>query len=473
MGGRVDAGLVAGFGFVATSALGQRTFYKADGHVYLMSIVEGNLQHPHHMLYKPLIAGLHHGLAPLGVSLYQAGVLASALGTGIGLGCACLAAQRFGLRRSATWAVPGLMLTVPALAFFATVVELHGVFLGFAGPALLAAAALARRPTAGNGVFFGAALALAFVGHASAVLLPALLLPLALFYPQRDATLARLRTLVWPSLVAAAVFVPFLLALPALGRAAGLSVEVSSAAAYVARDAMVFAADGRRWLTTLVDEWLLPYAPLDLVALGLCLAGQVKGQARWLHAALVPYYLLCVFLLPNAEHGAYLTPFAFPLALLVVRALRWPTLLVLAAAGLGGGVAWIVGHDRPELAATFARGVRAAARGARPYLLLGDHDEVKATLIGLPAVETALVLHAGAVLPEQLPAVLDRFDAILRPHFAAGDAVLLTAGAAQALEGVVPSGSRVLPALAARYRLERCDVASGDAAFAGWRLTPK
>lgn len=473
MAQRADAGFVAGLGFAAVFALRQHTFYKADGHVYLMSIVEGNVQHPHHMLYKPLIAGLHRLLAPLGASLYDAGVLASALGTGIGLGCAHLAARWLGLRRVEAWAVAALMLAVPALLFFGTVVELHGVFLGFAGPALLAAAALCRAPTAARGAWFGLGLALAYVGHASAGLLPALLLPLALSYPERNATWRRLRSLWAPVLLAGVVFGAFLFVLPALGRVAGLGVDTSSAAAYVLRDASAFAADAQRWLTTLWYEWLLPYAPLNLLALSACFVGTCKGQARWLLAALLPYYLVCVFLLPSAEFGAYLTPFAWPLALLSVRAAPASALWLLGAAGLAGGIAWIAQHDRPELARRFAAGVHEAAGGRPPFLLLGDHDDVKAALIGVPEAETLLLLHAGAIPAWQLSAVLDRFDAILRDQWRAGHVVLLTEGTVRELAEVTPSGPSVLPALRARYTLERIDVDGADARFAGWRLAAK
>lgn len=473
MAGRADAGIVALLGLAVAFALRQHTFYKDDGDVYLMTIVEGNLQHPHHMLYKPMVAGLHRLTAPLGASLYDAGVLLSALGTGIGLGCAYLAARWLGLRRGEARAVAALTLAVPAVLFFATVVELHGVFFGFLGPALLAAAALARRPTLGRGACLGAALALAYVGHASAGLLPSLLLPLLLFYPAPNVSLGRAREVLPAALLAGAVFGAFLYVLPWLGRITGIGVDSASAAAYVMRDAAAFAADGQRWLTTVWYEWLVPYAPFNLLALGLCFVGRHRAQARWLHAGLVPYYLVCVFLLPNAEFGAYLLPCAWPLALLTVRVLPARAAALLCFVGLLGGVVWIKTHDRPELAAQFAAGAREAGGGRPLVLLLGDHDDAKATLIGLPETEKIVVLHAGTVPADDLARLLDRVDALLAARWRDGRAVLLTDGAVRQLGQVAPSGPLVFPALQRRHQLTRVEIARPGAAFAGWLLQAK
>ncbi|HLU40631.1 MAG TPA: hypothetical protein VK081_14695 [Planctomycetota bacterium] len=461
-----DAMLAGACTFGVAHVLRQQTFYKGDGHVYLQSILEGNLQHPHHLVYKPLVLGVHRLSAPLGASLYDAGVLASALGTAVGIACAVLASRILGLTRGGAFAVAGLMLSVPALLFFATVVELHGVFLAFAGPALVAFAHLARAPGVRRGLVFGASLALAYVGHASAALLPALLLPLALYYPAGPATpAARLRALIAPTAAAGAVFALFLAVLPALGAWTGLGADTSSAAAYVVRDADTYARDARRWVTTLAYEWLLPYAPLGLVALAACFVGPCRGQARWLCAAVVPYYLVCVFLLPSPEFGAYLTPFAWPLALLARRVLPRAGLATAACAGLALGLAAIAWHDRPGAARDFAASVRAAAGGRAPFLLLGDHDELKAKLIALPDVPHLLLLHAGTVPQAMLDDALDRLEELLRAQQTEGRAVLLSDGAVRVLEQVAPSGPLVLPALRARFAVER---AGGG--FAGFEL---
>jgi hypothetical protein len=462
------AAVVAVVAFVVACALQQHTFYKGDGHVYLLGIVEGQLQHPHHMLFKALVSWTHWLGAPLGVSLYEAAVLLSALGTGIGVGCACLASRGLGRSRRHAVAVAVLMLSVPAVLFFATVVELHGIFLGFCGPALLATAALARRPTLWRGVGFGAALALAYLGHASAALLPAVLLPLALCYPAGGGGVTRVRALLAPTLAAAVLFGGFLVALPWLGRVTGLGADTESAAAYVARDALAFAADVGRWPVTLWHEWVLPYAPLNLVALWACWRGTSRAPARWLHLALVPYYLVCVLLLPSAEHGAYLTVFAWPLALIAVRECRSWSVVVVAAAGFAGGVGWIARHDQPELARAFGDGVRAAADGRGVFLLLGDDAEAKASLIALPDVDVLLVLHAGAVPAEVLGGVMDRLDAELRTRWRNGDVVLLTEGAVRRLGDVVPSGGLVVEALRKRYQLSRVEGNGAAVGFRGW-----
>ncbi len=449
-------------------ALRQHTFYKDDSHVYLLSILEGDLTHPHHMLFKPAVVLAHRLLAPWSVSLYEAALALGAVGTAFGVACALVASRWLALPRSAAWIVAGLVLSTPAVLFFGTVVEVHGSYFGFAGLTFLATAAFARRPTPARGALLGLAVAVAYMGHASAALLLALLAPTACFLAA-EARPGRWRSMVLPALAAGIAQALAVALLPSLGRAFGLGVDTADAARYVLRDALAFAGDPARWASTMWYEWIAPYAPMNLVAIAACWS-RFRVAARWLLAAVCPYYLLCVFLLPSAEYGAYLTPFAWPLALLVVRLVNLRVAALVAVAGAIGSVTWVSRHDDPELARAYARGVREAAAGQPPFLLLGDHADAKAFLIGLPDAGQLVILHAGAVPAAQFEAVMGGLVRIVDDALRAGRTVLLTAGARSLLQQVQPSGEKVVPALAARFRLTPVRAHGPGASFEGDRV---
>lgn len=465
--GRFDAGVAGVIAFAVLWLLRQHTFYKDDSHVYLMSILEGDRTHPHHMLFKPAIVLAHRALSPLSLSLYEAALALGAAATAVGIGCALAAARGMGLSRSRAWVVAALVLSVPAVLFFGTVVEVHGFYFAFAGVSFLATAALARAPTLLRGATLGFAVAVAYMGHASAALLLGLLVPSACFLASSPP--GRWRRFVAPALAAAATQLLAMSALPALGRALGLGVDTADAARYVFRDALAFAGDPWRWVSTLWYEWLAPYAPLNLLAV-FALWTRLRAAAAWVLLAVAPYYLLCVCLLPSAEFGAYLTPFAWPLGLLAVRLVGARVGAGLAIVGLGGGFAWVAAHDHPELARAYALGVQEVAEGKPPFLLLGDHTDAKAFLIALPDAGQLVVLHAGAVSAAQFEAVMGGLERIIRDALAAGRAVLLPAGARVLLEQVVPSGARVAPELATRFRLVPVRAVGPGTAFEGERV---
>lgn len=466
--GRFDAGVAGVIAFAVLWVLRQHTFYKDDSHVYLLSILEGDRTHPHHMLFKPAVVLAHRVLSPFSLSLYEAALALGAAATAIGIGCALAAARGMGLSRSRAWVVAALVLSVPAVLFFGTVVEVHGFYFAFAGVTFLGTAALARAPTLVRGALLGFAVAVAYMGHASAALLLGLLVPTACFLAPSPSP-GRWRRFVAPTLAAAATQLLAMLALPALGRALGLGVDTADAARYVFRDALAFAGEPWRWVATFWYEWLAPYAPLNLLAV-LALWTRLRAAAAWLMLAVVPYYLLCVCLLPSAEFGAYLTPFAWPLGLLAVRVAGARVGAGLAIVGFGGGFAWVAAHDRPELARAYALGVLEVAEGKPPFLLLGDHTDAKAFLIALPDAGQLVVLHAGSVSAEQFEAVMGGLERIIRDALADGRTVLLPAGARAMLERVVPSGSKVVPGLAARFRLVPVLARGPGAAFAGDRI---
>src|SRR5690606_15919454 len=110
----------------------QPVFYKTDGPFLVLNLAEGHCEHPYNVLYMPLLCGLHALLAPLGATPYASAVALSVLGGALGVGLAHVGLLRSGLDARAANAATLLVALTPAIVFFATVVEHHGIFLPFA-----------------------------------------------------------------------------------------------------------------------------------------------------------------------------------------------------------------------------------------------------------------------------------------------------------------------------------------------------
>ena len=170
-----EAGVVfVGFLLVYLT-LGQSVFYKGDGPWIVKRLIDGSTDYPHHKLYMPMLVAFGDLVAPLGMTPYRTGVVFSAVGSALGV---CLAHVAF------RWLVPGrawlatlLLGLCPAVLLFATVVEFHGVLLGFAGIAFLLAAHLAIKPGWIVAVALGIATSVAAGVHSSGLVLPGVLLP--------------------------------------------------------------------------------------------------------------------------------------------------------------------------------------------------------------------------------------------------------------------------------------------------------
>ena len=257
-----------GIGMLALSfflLLQQRTLYAIDSQWFLLAVAEGQLMHPFHYAYLPWVAVTWYALAPFGVSLHAAGVVASAVGAAFGLAVMHAAARLSGHdRRTAAWFVAGAIVA-PGLVFYATVVELHGPHFGACSLSFLAAASMARRPTVRGGLWLGLATGCGFAGHATGALLPAVVFPsvVALAAEHGHAW----RRCVRPLVAAAAVHGVIVLMLPKLLAACGYPVGVSSTVDFFGHYAAQFV--GRPWAVPLAcwHEWLVPFFPWSVVAL--------------------------------------------------------------------------------------------------------------------------------------------------------------------------------------------------------------
>ena len=479
--------------------LGQDKLYKVDGHYLLLQSHGGDLRHPFHPLYLLGLAALKTVTSAFGISLYRAGVLYSALGTAAAIGLMHAASRMVGMSRRAAAATAALVASAPAVVFFATVVEVHGPFLAYAGICCLAAAWLWRRADALAAVVFGACTATAALAHATGHLLPIALLPLLVAWPRdraaapsgagdlapagdsaRRAPSPRRRwTLVALALAthaAASALLP--LGLVALGLMGGAGRSFAALLAYLRAQWSAPAP-----LATVWHEWLWPFLPLSAVWLPALARRGERLLGAGLLVALLAYLVAAATLLGgDREFGAYLLPLAWPAALLTVRTLQrlprrpplWAaTTIALVAASLSLGVTHVARHDQAQQARAFAAGLREITRGEPAFLLIGGYAELEACFVALPEVPFKVLIEESKMDPSLLPQALPAFDLWLA-GWQVQHAVFLTNGGADYLRDPYwtptgPSGPLLLAHLQQSYRLE--PVAAG--AFVAHRVLPR
>jgi hypothetical protein len=440
---------------------GQSRFYLFDAETFYMLVARGQLEHPNHPLYLPACAGLAALLEPLGISLFRAMTLASALGTAVWVFTVHRAAATLGLARGPAQGAALLCATAPSVVFFATVIEVHGVFLAFAGLAFVAAARVARDPRPGRILVLGLATGLAATAHASGHLLP-------------------IAVGLWLCAEVPALRVPPTLAKAALlGASAHVLGRIGSGALVGGGDLAatldyVGAQAGRFRLSqlprTLWYEWLLPFAPVSLVALAALAGGPQRRVARALHAALVPYLAVAALMLGLAivEHGAYLQPLLFVAAVLTVRVLPGPAVAAAAVLGLGLGLAQVRAHDRPEADALRPAEVLALRGTGEAVFVMADEAEARPVLLAAPDLAVVrLELLTQGLLERDDAAAFAEFDGAFRSITGGGRGVVYLSQ--RAYRELLRRGDRLLGHLERSYEL--LPRVSGD--FRCYELRPR
>ena len=376
-----DSALLGAVALLGFLVLQQRTLYAIDSQWFLMSVLEGDLMHPFHYAYLPWLAAWWHALAPFGVSVHGAGVVASAVGAAFGVATMHAAARRCGHdRRTAAWFAV-VAAVAPGLVFYASVVELHGPHFGACSLAFLATATLARQPGVRAGIWLGLATGCGFAGHATGALLPAVVFPSALALAVERGHSWRL--CVRPLLAAAVVHGTIVLGLPKLLAACGYPVGVSSTAGFFGHYAAQFA--GRPWAVPMAlwHEWLLPFLPWSLVALAALRQPAARPFVVALALSSAVYVLVAAVLSADRnEGGAYLLPLLWPFATIAVRVLGSRGLALGALLGIAVAVVQVRVHDTHPSDA-FTAGFRAAIGDRRAFVVVGDTVEMASFFLDL------------------------------------------------------------------------------------------
>ncbi|HHI78692.1 MAG TPA: hypothetical protein ENK02_01790 [Planctomycetes bacterium] len=385
-------------GFMALYLLfGQTTFYREDGLQFVFNFIErGNLRHDHHLLYLPIAWGFRQALDWTGWGTHRILTVLSGLMTALGVFLAglTLVQARFG-RRQALFCL-GLLGFCPAVFFFATVVEIHGVFFPFAMGGFLLAEFLVREEGRRRQLGFAAALGaltwFASLVHSSGHLL----LPLlgAWIAARRGIRELLSPLLLWALVHGLLMGVGNPIVLHLLGEAKG----GASRALEVIQERTPLQGILGRIFPSLFKEVFISYPPLWVVAFLPLWDSRLWSKVGWALVGIAPYLLLTILFLadlhtfePIYERGAYLLPLAFPAAWLLSRRIpSFLVLLILLLIGAGRSIQQVWTHDtRPGR--PFAMGFRECTGGGPALLLAGGLVDLSSALLEMPEVRVIFI----------------------------------------------------------------------------------
>lgn len=354
----LDGAMVAvAFGTLAI-LLGQEAFYKVDGHG-LLRYLAGEGTHPRHPLTVPVLRAFQAVLAPLGLDDFRIVTVASAICTALGVFFAHVGFVSLRLARARAALATLLLACCPAVLFFATIVEFHGVFFAFAG---LSFALFARCIASGRvwtavcaGTSVGVAAAVHGLGH---FLSPVFGVWAALAYARSRPQAAR-DILAMGASIAGAHAATFLLTQSLF------SAHAASTQASFWKQSLAAPPDVARLPALFWVEYLRPYAALS-IAWPLCLLRQKTSRAAdaGMALGLVLYLATTWILVPYGdERGAYLTPLAMLGALAIASSLPLRLVTATAAVSLLIAVAELRIHDRPTPARAWMQAFEQCAQG--------------------------------------------------------------------------------------------------------------
>lgn len=314
---------------------GRQALHGFDAVRAIWAVRSGQGQVTGHFLYFPLGRVWWLLMEPFGLSVHDALRVLSAVSVAASVFFAHRAALALRMQpRAALLAALGYGC-MPAVLYFACIVEVDGVILGASAVTWLLAIRLGRRPMAARGLWLGAVTGITAGLHGGGhLLLASACLLLLCSWAQRSRQRGQWRPLqrAMPRLLLAvlahaAVYL-------SLSRVAGHHGQAA-----MAGNVVLLAPQWSRWPSTLLREWLLPFAPFSVLWLG----SLFRKQLRWLACG----YALCLtgyLALTNSviahfeslgpgslERGAFLVGIALPMVVLGMVWLR-PVLRVCAVA---------------------------------------------------------------------------------------------------------------------------------------------
>lgn len=428
-------------------------FYKTDG-PDIARLLDAHVQtgapleHPWHVGFLPVLETFRRLLLACGArpDYLQLGGWFSALGTAAGVGFAFAGMRRLAAPGVARLAALALALN-PGYLLFATVVEYHGPLQAALGLAFWWTAVQVQRPTWAGMAALGLLGHAAFLLHGQALFHPAWLLPF--FLARRWPCGSHRRDLAFAGF-AGAVHAGLWLLLPrcwpgAYGMWADLGRGFATEAS-IGRPQSLDYTPAILW-----QEWLWPLLPVGMLVWLAPLRRALRAEFLAFACGLLPFLYVSVRqLVFEPEYGAYLLPMVLPACLLVAQAAEGRARAWFAGSLLLGLLPVLFAH-RPHFEAQrrfdadFARGVAAAANGARPFVLVGSHRELAAAYatLGVPATlrppldgEVFLWVRSTATMPieQATPAHFAGVEGYLKALHAAGRAVLCTAAALSSLD---------------------------------------
>ncbi len=457
-------------------SLGQGALY-GDGPGILLELRDGRaFENVVHYLHGPIVLGIWLLTGPLGTTLYQAALSASALGTALGVMFVYLASHRLlGDRRSAAWSA-ALVATCPGILFYATVVELHGVFFTFFGLVALALANMALRPSIGRAVMLGLSTALASLAHATGHLLPAVVIML---YPVLPCVpRARITPRSWLVVAGVVLLVHVTVAVLTLGSLRLLGwggASVGFAADHMMQNTRMFWPRLLGIPATFLHEWLLPFLPISLT----CLVVMMIADAGARRMLAVLYVLVMLYVLPTAilvegsEFGAYFLPLAWPAALLTARVFspRWLALLVFL--GLCIGVPRLWARETIDQTRQAAASLTKLQPEQKLFFLPVTREDLELCFVGLPRADFYYLPKLVKYDEKTVRASLPILDGLIGRARADGQIVLLTEAGRESLVSAEAAAISSGPAaLAAHFAKSYKTVPVTVPGFRGWKLVP-
>ncbi len=430
-------------------ALRQEALHGVDVHGFLDSVYAGEPYHHHHTLYLRLAIAAATALAPLGLEPLDALCVLSACGAATAVAIAHRVFGRVAARLRAAAAAAWLAAT-PGLMFFATVAEVHAAFLPFAMLSLWLF--VARRGRALRGLVTGLSVGIAASVHATGHLLTPLWL---VWYLATEADRRAVRARLAGSMIAGHVAAAL-----AVGAAtAGGEAAAANQAGFVLEFARHFSASQSplAFLDAAVREWLLPFAPVSLLALAALARRDTARPAAVVCAGAAGYVLLSAILLLGAdEHGAYQLPLAALAALLAARVL--PGDLAMAGAVLTAlaSAVWLHAQDRPHHDPARAQTLSEMA-AERPMFFIFDGRREVDTIVRYRVQIPGTSVHdlAASLAPLEADAAATQFDALVTGLAASGRTLCFSRGALDRLRRVDhgPVGQLARQHLPNRYAL--------------------
>ncbi|MHC4079296.1 MAG: hypothetical protein ACYST0_12745, partial [Planctomycetota bacterium] len=326
-------------------SLGQGTLY-GDGPGILLEVQQHRaLGNTVHYLHGPILQALSWLISP-DFSLYQAGILESSIGAALGVLGVYLASQKLlgDWRRAAV--IAALVATCPGVLFYATVVELHGLFFAFFGLVALGLTNMVLQPTNVNAVKLGLLMGLAALAHQTAHLLPVVVFVMCPVLAHERGTNVALRR--WLVLLGIAVLVHAVFAWSAMGLLRLLEISGASmgfAAKIVVQNISAHSDRLADSPAVFLREWVVPFFPVSIACIVTIANVRARPMLAALYVLVVLYVLLTTILVKDSEFGAYLLPLAWPAALLAVRAFQTRWLVALSLLGLCIAMPRLHAHD--------------------------------------------------------------------------------------------------------------------------------